>query len=95
MKRNERGETKRYILETLRSNGWLDEYELREELISKYPKVFSHRTKLATIRNYHLIPLEAKGKIESMLIKGVRYYNKIPVGMEEFEVEESDTITLQ
>jgi hypothetical protein len=98
IKRNPKGETKKYLLNMLRfysnDSDWLNEYEIREHLIKKFPDVFSHRTKLATIRNYHLIPLLKEGKIQSQTtIHGEKQYRKTPVGIEEFETnKDADTI---
>ena len=95
-KKNARGVTKKYILSVL-LDGWTNEIDLREKLIEEFPKVFSHKTKLATIRNYHLVGkngLVDLGRVETKTVNGERYYKKIPEGIQEFEGDEEDQITL-
>ena len=94
IKRNPKGITKQYLLKSALRFEWLNEYEIRERLIKKFPGVFSHKTKLATIRHYHLIPLEKEGKIQSRITKsGEMQYRKKPEGIEEIETDEDkDTI---
>jgi hypothetical protein len=96
IKRNPKGITRGYLLKYVLRGEWHDEYDIRQHLIKKFPDVFSNRTKLATIRHYHLIPLMKEGKIQSQTTRyGEIQYRKTPVGVEEFEVDEDALITFK
>jgi hypothetical protein len=93
IKRNPKGITKQYLLKYALRFEWLNEYEIREHLIKKFPAIFSHKTKLATIRHYHLIPLENERKIQKQTSRyGEIQYRKTPVGIEEFETNEDTDV---
>ena len=93
---NSKGVTKQYILKYALRFDWENEYQIREMLIKRYPDVFSHKTKLATIRHYHLDPLEKDGKILSRINRlGEKEWRKKPIGIEEFESDEDEMITFR
>ncbi len=88
IKHNPKGITREYLIRYALRGEWLNEYQIRERLIKKFPTVFTHKTKLATIRHYHLIPLLEEGKIQKQTSRyGEIQYRKTPAGIQEFETD--------